>query len=78
MENTKNTKTLEDLYQKKTPLEHILHRPDTYIGSIEKETQTLFVLTEQPIEPTSVDWNVEDIIINSDICEISNNSGINN
>lgn len=26
-------KTIEQTYQKKTPLEHILLRPDTYVGS---------------------------------------------
>ena len=38
---TKSNKRLsvERIYQKKTQLEHILLRPDTYIGSIEKETQ---------------------------------------
>lgn len=28
-------KAIEELYQKKSPLEHILLRPDTYIGSVE-------------------------------------------
>ncbi|KAK3030786.1 hypothetical protein RJ639_035451 [Escallonia herrerae] len=36
-------KTIEETYQKKTQLEHILLRPDTYIGSIEKHTQSLWV-----------------------------------
>ncbi|KAJ0735221.1 putative DNA topoisomerase (ATP-hydrolyzing) [Helianthus annuus] len=36
-------KTIEQTYQKKTQLEHILLRPDTYIGSIEKHEQTLWV-----------------------------------
>ena len=31
--------SVERIYQKKTQLEHILLRPDTYIGSIEKDTQ---------------------------------------
>jgi len=38
------------VYQKKTQLEHILLRPDTYIGSIEYDTQRLWVfnsLTEE-------------------------------
>ena len=38
-------KTVEQTYQKKTQLEHILLRPDTYIGSVEPLTQTMFVLT---------------------------------
>ncbi|KAI8973430.1 DNA topoisomerase [Mycotypha africana] len=36
-------KTIEEIYQKKTQLEHILLRPDTYIGSIETEEQEMFV-----------------------------------
>jgi len=28
--------TIEKIYQKKTQLEHILLRPDTYIGSVER------------------------------------------
>ncbi|KAJ4969606.1 hypothetical protein NE237_002705 [Protea cynaroides] len=36
-------KTIEETYQKKTQLEHILLRPDTYVGSIEKHTQTLWI-----------------------------------
>ena len=37
-------KTVEETYQKKTQLEHILLRPDTYIGSIEELTQPMSVL----------------------------------
>lgn len=33
--STKAT-TIEETYQKKSQLEHILLRPDTYIGSVEK------------------------------------------
>ena len=36
-------KTVEEIYQKKTQLEHILLRPDTYIGSVEKTTQRMWV-----------------------------------
>eukprot|EP01031_Cornospumella_fuschlensis_P039273 gene39273-47795_t len=37
-------KTVEQTYKKIAPLEHILLRPDTYIGSIERQTQSLWVL----------------------------------
>lgn len=40
-------KTIEEMYQKKSQLEHILLRPDTYIGSIEKHTQNLWVYDEE-------------------------------
>lgn len=32
---------IEQIYQKKTQLEHILLRPDTYIGSVEFCTKTV-------------------------------------
>ncbi len=34
---------VEEIYQKKTQLEHILLRPDTYIGSVERITQSMWV-----------------------------------
>lgn len=34
---------LEKIYQKKSQLEHILLRPDTYIGSVEKLEQEMWV-----------------------------------
>ncbi|XP_059141501.1 DNA topoisomerase 2-alpha-like isoform X2 [Physella acuta] len=42
----KNDKRLsvERIYQKKTQLEHILLRPDTYIGSVETVTQSMWVM----------------------------------
>ncbi|XP_076055867.1 DNA topoisomerase 2 isoform X2 [Oratosquilla oratoria] len=36
-------KTVEKIYQKKTQLEHILLRPDTYIGSVEPVTEQQWV-----------------------------------
>ncbi|KAI5127794.1 DNA topoisomerase II [Nematocida parisii] len=36
-------KTVEEIYQKKTPIEHVLLRPDTYIGSVQPETRTMYV-----------------------------------
>ena len=43
-DKAKNKKRLsvERIYQKKTQLEHILLRPDTYIGSVESVTQVTF------------------------------------
>ena len=38
--------SIEQVYQKKTQLEHILIRPDTYIGSVEMTTSLLWVLAE--------------------------------
>ncbi|KAK3758650.1 hypothetical protein RRG08_013319 [Elysia crispata] len=36
--------SVERIYQKKTQLEHILLRPDTYIGSVESVTQPMWVM----------------------------------
>ncbi|KAJ8367354.1 hypothetical protein AAFF_G00320530 [Aldrovandia affinis] len=41
--------TVERVYQKKTQLEHILLRPDTYIGSVEPVTQQMWVSMRTPI-----------------------------
>ncbi|XP_057870528.2 DNA topoisomerase 2 [Cryptomeria japonica] len=38
-----NGKSIEETYQKKSQLEHILLRPDTYVGSIERHKQTMWV-----------------------------------
>lgn len=40
-------KTIEETYQKKTPKEHILLRPDTYIGSVDRDTQAMYVWDEE-------------------------------
>eukprot|EP00928_Gymnodinium_smaydae_P009830 TRINITY_DN13680_c0_g2_i2.p1 TRINITY_DN13680_c0_g2~~TRINITY_DN13680_c0_g2_i2.p1 ORF type:complete len:2124 (+),score=527.12 TRINITY_DN13680_c0_g2_i2:96-6467(+) len=37
-------RTVEEIYQKKTQLEHILLRPDSYVGSMERQSQELWVL----------------------------------
>ena len=41
--NMQGVKAIEDIYQKKSQLEHILLRPDTYIGSTEKKEEKLWV-----------------------------------
>lgn len=42
-------KAVEEIYQKKTQLEHILLRPDTYIGSVEHISQPMWVY-DQPAD----------------------------
>ncbi|XP_069884193.1 DNA topoisomerase 2-alpha isoform X1 [Dipodomys merriami] len=46
-EDAKKRLSIERIYQKKTQLEHILLRPDTYIGSVELVTQHLWVYDEE-------------------------------
>ena len=38
--------SVERIYQKKTPLEHILLRPDTYIGSVQPLTEKMWIFDE--------------------------------
>ncbi|XP_033222004.1 DNA topoisomerase 2 isoform X2 [Belonocnema kinseyi] len=40
-------KTIEGIYQKKSQLEHILLRPDTYIGSVEFITEMMWVYDKE-------------------------------
>lgn len=40
----KPSTNIEDIYQKKTPREHVLLRPDSYIGTIEKVEDDMWVL----------------------------------
>ncbi|KAK7286955.1 hypothetical protein RJT34_22332 [Clitoria ternatea] len=49
-------RTIEEMYQKKTQLEYILLRPDTYLGSIEKHTQTLWVYENEEMVHRSVPY----------------------
>ncbi len=42
---TDATASVEETYLKKTQLEHILLRPDTYIGSVESTTCPAWVLS---------------------------------
>lgn len=42
-------KTIEELYQKKTPIEHILLRPETYIGPVDQHQQSMYVLENDKI-----------------------------
>ena len=40
-------KSIEDTYQKKTQLEHIIDLPDTYIGSVEKTELETWIYDEK-------------------------------
>lgn len=43
-------KSIEQTFQKKTPLEHVLLRPDTYVGSIQMEKSNKWVLPKDAIQ----------------------------
>ena len=40
-------KTIEGIYQKKSQLEHILLRPDSYIGSVEFVTELMWIYDKE-------------------------------
>lgn len=48
---------IEKMYQKKSQLEHILLRPDTYIGSVERITDNMWVVEKK--EPVVVEGESE-------------------
>lgn len=52
---------MEHIYQKKTQLEHILLRPDTYIGSVELVTQVGAGLN--PREPLASAYKAQNICL---------------
>lgn len=55
--NSANTdQAIEDIYQKKTQLEHILLRPDTYIGSTEKQQQKMWIHDGSSIKLADIDY----------------------
>ncbi len=53
----KDRRTVEQIYTKKTQIEHILLRPDTYIGSTESVTQDMWVYNGK-----SEDTNMHQIV----------------
>lgn len=54
--HNRDNRAVEEVYQKKTQLEHILLRPDTYIGSIEHQQQTLWVHDGEKMVSRSVSY----------------------
>jgi hypothetical protein len=49
-------KSIEEIYQKKSQLEHILLRPDTYIGSTEKQQHPMWVHDGEKLVFKSIDY----------------------
>jgi DNA gyrase/topoisomerase IV subunit B len=49
-------KTIEETYQMMTQHEHVLKRPDTYIGSIVKQKQTEWVFKKDKIKQKEVEY----------------------
>lgn len=69
--NASKTKTVEETYQKKSQLEHILLRPDTYIGSVEPHTQRMFVVDGDQIAERDITFTpglykiFDEIVVNA-------------
>ena len=50
------TDSIESKYQKKTQLEHILTRPDTYVGDIKLQTERLYIHTNGRIVKQEIQY----------------------
>lgn len=44
---TKKVRTIEETYQMKSPREHILIRPDSYVGSLEPQEELMWIYDEE-------------------------------
>ena len=67
-----SSKKIEEVYQKKTLLEQILLRPDTYIGGVENKNKLLWIYkNENTFEKKEIDYNpglyklFDEILVNS-------------
>ena len=74
-------KTIEEKYQKKTQLEHILTRPDSYVGEIKIQTENHWIYDEttKSIIEKEISYSpglykiIDEIIVNAcDHCKIDN------
>lgn len=43
----KNKMVVEEMYKKKDPIQHVLDIPDTYLGSIESDTKSMYVYDDE-------------------------------
>ena len=55
-DNISSDQAIEEVYQKKTQLEHILLRPDTYIGSTEKQQQKMWIHDGSSIRLADIEY----------------------
>ncbi|KAF2075476.1 hypothetical protein CYY_003212 [Polysphondylium violaceum] len=58
---------IEDIYQKKTPTEHVLLRPDSYIGTIEKVEDDMWVLSNSIFNKKKKEIITPSTTLNNDI-----------
>jgi DNA topoisomerase-2 len=68
---TPKTKTIEEIYKRKSQLEHILLRPDTYIGSVEEERKEMWIFENEKIVKKEISFVpglykiVDEILVNA-------------
>lgn len=44
---SRRDKPVEEVYRKMTQLEHVIARPDTYVGSVQMQTEKMWVWSEE-------------------------------
>ena len=44
---SRKDKSVEEIYKKMTQLEHVIARPDTYVGSIQLQSEKMWVWSEE-------------------------------
>ena len=44
---SRKDKTVEEIYRKMTQLEHVIARPDTYVGSVQMQSEKMWVWSEE-------------------------------
>lgn len=68
---TPKTKTIEEIYKRKSQLEHILLRPDTYIGSVEEEKKEMWIFENEKIVKKEISFVpglykiIDEILVNA-------------
>ena len=44
---SRKDKPVEEIYRKMTQLEHVIARPDTYVGSVQMQSEKMWVWSEE-------------------------------
>lgn len=77
---SKNTKSDTLKYDKKTPREHVLIRPDTYVGDTEPTIEPLYVVNEDKIIKENVNFTpgflkiVDELLVNARDASVNDKS----
>ena len=77
---SKNTKSDALKYDKKTPREHVLIRPDTYVGDTEPTIEPLYVINEDKIIKENINFTpgflkiVDELLVNARDASVNDKS----